>query len=56
MSSVPNFMQQKIENLKRSFNVSQLIYKDYSNMFAKLFTCSDAGDEPKLTKSRKKSK
>jgi hypothetical protein len=57
VSSVPNVMHQRVENLKRSFNVSQLIYKEYSNMFAKLFNCSDAGgDEPRVTKSRKKSK
>lgn len=58
VSSVPNVMHQRVENLKRSFNVSQLIYKEYSNMFVKLFNCSDAGgsDEPRMTKSRKKSK
>lgn len=56
VSSVPNVMHQKVENLKRSFHVSQLIYKEYSQMFAKLFNCSEVGDEPKATKSRKKSK
>lgn len=49
-------MQLKIENLKRSFHVSQLIYKEYSNMFGKLFKCTDAGEEQAVTKSRKKSK
>lgn len=49
-------MQQKVDNLKRSFNVSQLIYNEYSKMFGKLFNCSDVGEEPKQTKSRRKSK
>ncbi|CRL03456.1 CLUMA_CG016372, isoform A [Clunio marinus] len=58
VSSVPNFMHQKIENLKRSFNVSQLIYREYSEMFAKVFNCNDAAeiDDSKSTKSRKKFK
>jgi Domain of unknown function (DUF3452) len=49
-------MHQKVENLKRSFQVSQLIYKEFGMLFAKLFNCSDVGEEPKLVKSRKKSK
>lgn len=56
VSSVPYAMHQKVENLKRSFHVSQLIYNDYSKMFAKLFNCSEIGDEPRPSKSRKKSK
>ncbi|KAG5678364.1 hypothetical protein PVAND_008046 [Polypedilum vanderplanki] len=56
VSSVPNAIQQKVEVLKRNFQLSQLIYKDFMNMFAKLFKCNDGStnaDEPK-TKSRKK--
>lgn len=50
-------MQQKIENIKRSFSLSKLVYNDFSTKFAKLFKCcSDIGDEPKLMKSRRKSK
>lgn len=54
MSSVPNVMHQKIENLKRSFQVSKLIYENFSQNFGKLFNCSDSGDEPRVTKSSRK--
>lgn len=56
VSCQTNVMHQKVESLKRSFHVSQLIYKEFSSHFAKLFNCNDAGEEPKLTKTRKKSK
>jgi Domain of unknown function (DUF3452) len=56
VSSQTNVMHQKVENLKRSFHVSQLIYKEFSKKFAKLIKCVDMGEEPKVTKSRKKSK
>lgn len=61
VSSVPNAMNQRIEHLKRSFNVSQLIYKEFSSLYGKLFNCSEIGDganneQPKTTKSRRKVK
>jgi retinoblastoma-like protein 1 len=58
VSSVPNAIQQKVEVLKRNFQLSQLIYKDFMGMFMKLFNCSEGLniEEPKMmtTKSRKK--
>lgn len=54
VSSVPNVMHQKIENLKRSFTVSKLIYENFSQNFGKLFNCSDSGDEPRVVKSSRK--
>lgn len=54
VSSVPNVMHQKIENLKISFSVSKLIYENFSLNFSKLFNCSDSGEEPRVTKSSRK--
>jgi retinoblastoma-like protein 1 len=56
---VPNAIQQKVEGLKRNFQLSQLIYKEFMSMFMKVFNCSESSltiEEPKAptTKSRKK--
>jgi retinoblastoma-like protein 1 len=58
VSSVPNAIQQKVDVLKRNFQLSQLIYKDFSNMFSKLFACNDnsggAEESSKVNRSRRK--
>lgn len=56
VSSAPNSMHEKISSLKRSFSVSGLLYKEYGKMFGKLFNCNENVEEPKITKSRKRSK
>ncbi|CAG9799243.1 unnamed protein product [Chironomus riparius] len=56
VSSVPNVISQKVETLKRNFQLSQLIYKEFSNMFTKLFHCNDQflKDDVNITKNKKK--
>lgn len=53
MASVPNAIQEKIENLKRNFRLSLLAYEEYSKMFRKLFACKDNVEEqPSKTPSK----
>lgn len=53
VASVPNAIQEKIENLKRNFRLSLLAYEEYSKMFRKLFACKDFVEEaPSKTPSK----